>query len=200
MTKISYTLQLIFFLSIVILTGCALELTYPIQRPMSISEIVIAIHTQPQEYVASQILSRGLIAPATGYDYNLLGREGANVSVLNAVTIQSNRLIQTPPPPPNIVVVPPAPQPRYYYYPPKHHRHYGPHRYFSNTPQNSSQELNSSNILKKEIQEKTDTLFPQENENTSKKIQTPGIPNKQPKPAPTPASKERQTSVVIGGS
>lgn len=77
----------------------------PVAPPMSIGDIVAGLqagHAQAQ--LAGDVRERGLFAPATSADLDLLRQHGAGTEVLEAVQDESASLASAPP-----VVVSPAP-------------------------------------------------------------------------------------------
>lgn len=58
----------------------------PVDRPLSIGEIVAELQAQrPQEELAADIRKRGVLAPATGADIDLLLQHGAGSDLVDAV-------------------------------------------------------------------------------------------------------------------
>ena len=88
----------------------------PVAPPLSIGDIVAALQaSQAQPQLAAGIRERGLFAPATSADLDLLRQHGAGAEVLDAVQDESASLAAPPP-----VVVSPIPVtvvPGYGWYP-----------------------------------------------------------------------------------
>jgi len=89
----------------------------PIPAPLSIGEIAADLRAgRVQADLAADIRERGLLAPATGADIDLLLQQGAGDEVVEAVRNESDEMLRAVPP----VVVTPAPVtvvPGYGWYP-----------------------------------------------------------------------------------
>lgn len=95
----------------------------PAQRPLSLGEIIAALRSgRSQHELADEIDARGLLAPATDADIDLLLQMGANSELIDAVrdASQAPRAAGVPygPASPPVIVTPPATvYPDYGWYP-----------------------------------------------------------------------------------
>lgn len=107
--------------------------TYPVQQPLSLGEIVAALRAGRSSHeLAGEVDERGLLAPVTSADIDLLLQSGADAELIDAVREASSsslagRGIAPASPPiiasPPVIVTPPPFYPSYSWYP------YAPYRF-----------------------------------------------------------------------
>ncbi|RPH65092.1 MAG: hypothetical protein EHM83_07245 [Burkholderiales bacterium] len=79
----------------------------PVSRPLSIGEIVAELQAQrPQQQLAADIRERGVLAPATGADIDLLLQHGAGSDVVDSVAAASAPAAPSAATAPAVVVAP----------------------------------------------------------------------------------------------